>query len=266
MTHSRSLKNRLLFFLTAGLGLLLGSSSPAQLLTTPLYVGASDAIVNEFGDVLDGQASAPGDLIQLYQAVNGVIHPPGVDGAPHPDNIPLPGGTSAIGYLAPIGLQEPGMFNLAINGAQRPGDGVDLFVRVFNAAMLEEASFYGDSQLFTVDGNKAFSVVIGAADIPLNPGDDDMDGLNNSFEKSLGTSSSSGDTDGDGAGDLHEFRAGTDGQDANSTFIVGAIHPDGEDVLVSWDSVPGRTYQVEGCADLTGDSFVPVGAAHCRGR
>lgn len=239
--------------------MILSSAASLAQLTTPLYVSPSQSIQDEFGRTLQGTAQSPGDTVILYEAVNGVIHPPGIDGTPHPDNVPISGGESGIGFLAPIGDPEPGLFNFAISGAARPSNNDTLFVRVFNAATPSQASFYGDSQLFTVSRNKPFTAVIEQTDQPMDPADDDSDGLNNSYEKSLGTSSAAVDTDGDGMSDFAEISAGTDGTDDDSFLALSGLSADAGDVLLSWMSISGKTYQAEATGNLVSDEFTAIG-------
>ena len=55
--------------------------------------------------------------------------------------------------------------------------------------------------------------------------DDDGDGLNNSWEKSLGADPNNPDSDGDGMSDGDEHRAGTGATDSNSTSVITTIFP-----------------------------------------
>ena len=219
--------------------------------TTPLLMSAVQPIEDEFGNTLEGTGSAPGDLVVTYRAVNGVIEVPSTNGTPHVDNVAVVGGTEAVGYLAPMNLSEPGVFSLAISGNERPGTGEKIFVRVFNASTITGASFYADSQLITVNNNDRFALALNSTDQPVDPGDDDSDGLNNSYEKSLGTDKANPDTDDDGMNDGDEQVAGTDATDENSIFVVSYIDSAGDDVLLTWTSVAGKTYQAQANPLLT---------------
>lgn len=225
-----------------------GTAARAQGITTPLHLGTLAPTVDEFGFVLQGNASmnpASRDLVHILWAEDSVIYPPALDGTPDPGNPPVEGASASIGALTSPIFVEPGIFGAAI-AKPRPPNGSKLFVRVFNAPTLEDASFYGDSQILTVDGNKVLIAEITAADIPLDSRDTDGDGLNNSWEKSMGSDANRWDTDGDGVSDGDEFRSGTGLLDPNSVFIVAQITPYGEKGLkIEWDSVPGKSYVVQ---------------------
>lgn len=249
-------------------GLLLAGSARAQI-TTPLHVGALQAIRDEFGQVLQGSANtdrSQRDLVVLLWATNNMIYPPDFLGNPHPENPPVEGGVSAIGNLVSPRLERPGFFSAALSNP-RPRSGT-FFARVFNAPRLEDASFYGDSQLLTIDRNKVLIAAIGSTQWPLDSRDDDGDGLNNSWEKSygsnpgvmdtdgdgltdgeehlLGTNPALADTDGDGMNDGAERRAGTDPKNPDSSLLMARIRPgDADDAIVGWDSVPGKKYRVQ---------------------
>lgn len=257
----------------------LVSPSPAQMLLGPLHVGATTPIVNEFGEVLPGQASAPGCLVMVLWASNSVIYPPAVDGQPDPRNPVFEGGLAGIGKLSRSDLERPGTFGMALN---RPADGSKLFIRVFNGTNTSSSSFYGDSGLFTVTANVGFDALIAGTTNVLDPGDDDLDGLNNSWEKSYGSDSSKADsdddgladlaehqmglnparsdTDGDGMPDGHELRAGTLPDDQASYLGVAQLQPTQMNLVIRWASVTGKFYQVEGSEDaLTNpDAFIQL--------
>jgi hypothetical protein len=214
-------------------------------IVTPLHVCCEIPIVDEFGIRLQGTQSAPGDLVQVLWATNGVINPPDVDGTPHPDNAVLYGGETGIGALASPYDPEPGIFGISIR-EHRPQDGDQVFVRVFNHSEQDNATFYADSQLLTVNGNSTLTADFNATTNALDPRDPDYDGLNNSWEKTYGSDPDRADTDGDGQTDGHEQRAGTDLLDAESLFQVATfIRIQGRDVEVGWESVSGKTYRVE---------------------
>lgn len=239
----------------------LGIIGPASAqFTTPLYIAPEGEIEDEFGRLLSGTAVSPGDHVVVYEALNGVIYPPSVVGSPHSDNVPVSGGVTGIGHLAPVAHPQPGFFNLAISGGQRPGNNKKLFVRVFNASDPASSSFYGDSQLFTVSNNKPFKAIVRKTDQPLDSGDDDEDGLHNSYEKSLGTSSEKYDSDGDGMSDYAEFSAGTDGTNEESFLALSGLSIEGSDLLLRWLSISGKTYQAETSLDLTDPDFDEVGS------
>jgi hypothetical protein len=81
---------------------------------------------------------------------------------------------------------------------------------------------------------------------PLDTGDDDGDGLNNSWEKSYSTAKDDPDTDGDGMSDGDEWRSGTNPLDMESILMMVRISGASDDQFVAeWDAVPGKTYQLQ---------------------
>jgi len=232
--------------------LLAASSSEAQMYT-PVNIRCGAVIHDEYGNILAGSSAIDAskrNLVQIYWASNSVINPPDYDGLPHPNNAPVAGGRTAIGNLVSPALLMPGRFSAAL-ASPRPPQNSRIFVRVFNAPTVEESSFYADSQLLQVKDNNVLVANIGDTVNPLDPRDDDGDGLNNSWEKSLGTDPNHWDTDGDGVSDHHEFLAGTDGLDEESFFAAVSIAPDSEGhAVLRWASVPGKQYIVQ-CMDPT---------------
>ena len=225
--------------------------------TTPLHVNASSSIADEFGAKLRGSLNHPGALVQVLSAPDGIIYPPLMDGRPDPRNALLERGTTRIGALTSPLLADEGLFGHSI-ASPRPAGGTRIFVRVFNAPNMAEASFYGDSQVFTVEDNKVFNVRIARTDKDLDPADLDGDGLSNSWEKSLDTDPGNPDTDGDGMLDGEEFLAGTDSKDSSSMLQIARIVGfSGGGFDIAWDSVPGRQYRVEFTPhDLAGGEVV----------
>jgi hypothetical protein len=59
------------------------------------------------------------------------------------------------------------------------------------------------------------------------------------------------DPDGDGTSNYGEFVAGTDPNSASSILQISSFVPQGGGFLVTWSSVPGKTYTVEYTQDLT---------------
>jgi len=81
--------------------------------------------------------------------------------------------------------------------------------------------------------------------------DTDMDGLSDNAESVAGTDRFNPDTDGDGQNDGAEVRtAKTDPLDPTSFLRVMEILYDGDSVELTWTSVPGIVYLVEGSVDL----------------
>jgi hypothetical protein len=233
--------------LLAALAIAFATTRAGAQMTTPLHVGALQAIVDEFGATLQGNASSDPsarDLVQLLWASNSIIYPPAYDATPNPNNPPVTNGQSGIGTLTSPVMIQPGIFSAVLSNP-RPAGG-KLFVRVFNAPTLAGASFYADSQVLTISGNQILIAQFGGTTNALDGRDDDGDGLNNSWEKSLGSDAGRWDTDGDGVGDGDERRAGTDLLDPDSMFIVANLSPWGDNGLrIEWDSVAGKRYYVQ---------------------
>lgn len=227
-------------------------------------VGTSQTVLDEFGAPLQGTdpssyrfgiPAVEGDLIQILQTTDGTIHPPSSNGTPHPNN-PLID-TTRIGLGISPTVAVSGRFGA--NVAPRPGGNSRIFARAFNAPSVGEASFYADSQTFTVKSwkNEVFFALFGQTIQPLDPNDSDGDGLNNSWEKSLGTDPNAIDTDRDGMTDGEERMTGTDPLDASSAFTIVEVHPaGGDDALLQWQSVAGLNYRVEYTPDLLDENPV----------
>jgi len=251
----------IIFCLVAMLG-VYPAAGQGGALTTPLHMGATKAIRDEFGNKLEGNAASPGDLVQVLWASNDVVNPPDYDGNPSSENPPVEGGQTAIGKMTPRDLTSPGYFSLSI-ADPRPPDGSKIVVRVFNAKTLADASFYADSPVYEVNDNDVIEVDVGATTNPIDPRDFDGDRLNNSWEKSLGTDENNPDTDGDGMNDGDEFDSGSDLHDSNDYVHITYCRPvAGRDLLLTWDSEPGTNYVVQVTTnDLTGtEVFEDIGA------
>lgn len=247
-------------------------------MTTPLHIGNTNAILNEFGHVLPGNNSNPGALVMVLWASNNTIYAPATDGTPHAANPPVSNGVTAIGRSVAPWLLNSGLFSISI-AEPRPGSG-KIFVRVFNKPTLEESSFYADSEIFTIAGNKEFIASIGPTVVALDEADDDGDGLNNSWEKSygsdpndpdsdgdgipdgeehlIGTHPALADTDGDGMPDNDELRAGTSPTNPASFLGMARLTMQGGNLLVEWNSVTGRNYRLQSARSLIGAEFEDI--------
>lgn len=232
-------------------------SAPAQIIT-PLHISARQAITDEMGRRLQGSYADPCDYVQVLWASNGVIYPPSVDGRPHPDNPPASFGISGIGHMAVPSQSNPGVFALSVTDG-RPANGSKIFVRVFNASTPEASTFYGDSEILTVSGNRFLNVEIASTSTPLDAGDDDSDGVNNSWEESLGLNPNAPDTDDDGMKDNDELRAGTDPLNRYSYFAVSSVTPESGGLRIAWQSVPGKTYRIQRTDDILHPDFTDIG-------
>jgi hypothetical protein len=174
-----------------------------------------------------------------------------------------------IGYGA--STTNSGRFAMAI--PNRPQPGTKIFARVFNAPTLAEASFYADSKVGVAQAGSKTSVVLAFGEAqPLDPGDADGDGLNNSWEKALGINDRlTPDYDGDGMSDLQEMRAGTNPKDANALLAFRSIRDESSAALrradgaavqtmrVSFQAVPGKSYQLQFSTSFRDQAFISVG-------
>ena len=102
-------------------------------------------------------------------------------------------------------------------------------------------------------------------DLRLGAGlvDSDGDGLADAWEiQYFGSLSAgpNGDPDGDGVNNLHEYRAGTNPNDAASRFEVVEIAKVATGVSIRWSSQPNRTYRVRRSSTLLASpaSYTPV--------
>jgi hypothetical protein len=225
----------------------------------PLSVSVTEPIRNEYGQPL----SRPGGELIQYLYVNGAVFPPDpVTGEPHTNNRVI--ATSRIGQGVSPGLGIDGVFSAKVT----PRPSGEIIARVFNAPTLKDASFYADSQPFVVEGwgpaaMATFVPDFGATTNAIDPRDDDGDGLDNSWEKSLGSNRNLVDSDGDGIGDNAEFRAGTSlTDDADFLAVVELIPLAGGHAEAHWNAVPGKRYQlefVEGGMLSDDATFTPIG-------
>jgi hypothetical protein len=231
---------------------VMTASALAQ--TVPLHFSTTNSVVDEFDHVLTGTGpGAPtfgfpyitGEVVQILQGDSGAL-PPAVDGTPDSNNTILAELTVGDGVDPSLG--PVGMFGGSL--ANRPSGQV--FARVFNKASLTDASFYADSQLFTVPTTNydIFFAEVQKTLSPMDPSDADNDGLHNSWEKSLTSNPNNPDSDGDGMADGAEFRAGTDVLDQASLLMMVELRPQsGGNLDICWDSVLGKQYVIEYTAD-----------------
>lgn len=250
--------------------MLAGTAGAVSAQTAPLHIGTTNTLVDEFGLMLKGtdpgstEYSLPyveGDLVQILRVFTNQaglyqLYPPGTNGLPtnawnaviHGDRV----GRGLDPLLGPLGRFSTAVTTLNRNSLADP---IYLVARVFNAPTLEEATFYQDSLMYNAqnDGTQKYSVFIpvftsNATTKPVDDSDHDGDGLSRSWERSLGSDENNPDTDGDGMPDGPEVRAGTDLQNPDSLLVMVQMLPyesGPSDLLMSWDSVTGKTYQVE---------------------
>jgi hypothetical protein len=219
-------------------------------------VGTTNRLLDEFGRSLKGVnpaaaafgfAVVPGEVVQILLVTNAVA-PPDANGAPNAQNALLFEGH--VGDGMDPGAGQTAMFGFSM--PNRPAGG-RVVARVFNKPSLADSSFYADSQIFYVASsadptpfNQAFIPAFQQTLQPLDTADPDGDGLINSWEKSLGSSTNSADTDGDGMGDAQEWRAGTELTNRLSVLAMVELYPLSSGLTeVKWDSVAGKAYQIE---------------------
>jgi len=263
-----------------GIGLCLVAATAWGGIVPPLYVGNLEPVLDEYGRTMvgshDADQSSSRSLVEIRTSTIDSILPPLPSGAAHPYN-PLISSEGVGGVGLNTSSPDSGLFCLVLT--DRPSAGTKLFARVYNAPTVEEASFYADSALMNAPGHDHSLVVSFSEARPLDDGDDDGDGLNNSWEKALGIDDvHTNDYDGDGMSDLAEMLAGTAPDDATSLLSFHLIRreapvvPAGEmddgswqkPVRVKWQSIPGKKYQLEYVPmliQLTGEDpiFVTVG-------
>lgn len=232
----------------------------------PLYVGNVEPVRDEYGRLMTGShlpsGSSERSLVEIRTSTDGIIRPPATNGAPHPWNpLLFPGSTGGMGMNT--ASPDSGVFCMVLSN--RPAPGTKLFVRAYNAPTREEASFYADSPMAEVPAHESSVAVVFGAAQPLDDADDDGDGLNNSWERSMGTADRpTADYDEDGMSDLHEMLAGTLATDSDSLLAFRTIRDEnqavpGRTVRVRWQSVPGKKYQLQYVMDLSGEqTFIDV--------
>ena len=253
------MKTKLLILMLVGA--LAAVSSWAQVVA-PLHVGTTNGLVDEFGVQLPGtdpaadqygQPVVVGDLVQFLLAdTNGVVSAPATNGTPHPSNQLI--ASTRIGRGVDPSLGASGKFGASLTALNRAGGSpIKLVARVFNAPELDQASFYVDSEVYNVPvfGASKYDVFIpqfttAATTQLLDSTDYDGDGLKRSWEISYGADPENPDSDGDGMADGPEIRAGTGVTDPESLLQMVWLTPQPPyDMGLSWDSVTGKTYQVQ---------------------
>ncbi len=210
-----------------------------------LNFGMNYAVSNEFGNILPGSSTNYGAMVQILIA-NAGVYPPDTNGNPNALNPVVC--TSYIGKGIDPSLELSGMASDIIPISRSVTN--TIFARILNKSTTQSSSFYTDSQLYNVPifGGSYDIFWINAYQTTnlMDDSDGDNDGLSRSWEMSYGTDANNPDTDNDGMLDGHEILAGTDPNDVMSLLLMVEIIPaSGGNTRMIWDSVPGKTYQLE---------------------
>ncbi len=255
---------------------LAAAVSATASMRPPLFVGNIAPVTDQYGRPMRGSPlvaeAADRYRVEIRLAPNGLIRPPDTNGAGHYRNplLVTNGFAGVAGMGLNAGAEDSGLFCVIF--PLRLETGTQVFARVFNAPNAADATFYADTRAVAVPAAPATDLVLEFQSAqPLDPGDDDGDRLNNSWEKVLGTDPDNPDTDDDGMSDLHEMLAGTDGTDDQSKLAFQLIRRDTapaplgrggtmiKPIRVKWQAVPGKTYQLEYVLDLVGEPFLELG-------
>lgn len=162
---------------------------------------------------------------------------------------PLPGGatfvsaTSTLGSCTQAGSTVTANIGTLSNGAKATVKIVVSTAPAFGGSLACTATA-SSNQADPAAGNNSQTAAVTVQ------ADSDGDGLPDAFETLYFGNATGGnptlDADGDGLTNLHEFQAGTNPADANSSLRVSAFTLSGGAAHVTFGSVSGRRYQVEG--------------------
>lgn len=219
-------------------------------IVSPLYVGNITPILNEYKQPLKGTWGEHTNeccLIEIRFANDGIIRPPYKDGSAHPLNPLLRASKSGLNACG----ENTGLFCEIFTKRIDPTN--KIFARAYNDSTIEKSSFYSDTPVYEIPSGPKSTLALDFDPIrPIDPDDDDNGGLNNSWEKSLGTYDKfTSDYDNDGASDYEEMLAGTNPKDANSIFRIESINHLSNQTEIVWTCVPTRKYQIQRTLNLT---------------
>ncbi len=222
----------------------------------PLYVGNTVSAISQTRLPFSGTCGMPqnSSLVEIRMATDGIIRPPTINGQPHYKN---PSITNSYMGMNAMG-KDSGLFCVVF--PYRIPAGTYVFARVFNNINAEQATFYADTSVVVAPPENRSDLILNFGDAkPLDSGDDDHDGLINSWEQYLGISDRlTNDYDNDGISDLNEMLSGTAPDDPDSAFRIKYITRLINTIDIGWYSVPGYTYQIQGISDLR-EPFTNVG-------
>ncbi|HUI07585.1 MAG TPA: hypothetical protein VL486_11350 [Verrucomicrobiae bacterium] len=99
------------------------------------------------------------------------------------------------------------------------------------------------------------------------------DGLPNAWKQaygldplsSLGNNGPDGDPDGDGRSNLQEYQDGTDPTNAASALRILSTTPEGNDIRVTWTTVGGKTYILQGTSNGSTNHYVDLATMYVDG-
>jgi hypothetical protein len=92
----------------------------------------------------------------------------------------------------------------------------------------------------------------------LNPNDPSKTSVASTSSPSVRSLTATGDEDNDGQTNADELIAGTDPLNANSRFAIETIDASPSGFTLTWTPVPGKTYTVEACEDLSIGDWLPI--------
>jgi hypothetical protein len=92
----------------------------------------------------------------------------------------------------------------------------------------------------------------------LNPNDPSKTSVASTSSPSVRSLTATGDEDNDGQTNADELIAGTDPLNPNSRFAIETILASSSGFTLTWTPVPGKTYTVEACEDLSIGDWLPI--------